>query len=789
MAVKLSPPATAFAKALRSLETGGLTYSDVLAEIKEMLAAGASPTELREILLSRDSIEPLSVQARVELLGLLNGAMLREKKRAAAAEALNLRPESAAPLQVNPEPVPAFTPASKPPSSRGADEAQRDAVPSSPPAPSAAETAAVARVAELETELGSVRAALESERTKSREAAKAAASAAADSLASLEAARSHLNEAAEDAERYRAETISLRNELSQRDSNLAQLRQALTKRDSQLAALTLEHTELSTALETRVKNVAQLGTDLQAARAREAALTADLAKARTVLESEQNRAQGNSKSLVDKLVAAEAQARTLRDALAAREAELSTLQREHANQTTVLQAQRKGGTQMDADLQAARARADALAGELKASQEAAHGLNIRLERSESVLATVRAELEDVKREPDSQTIILPGAPAGQMQQPSAAPQHSQVIKFPQAPPSAAHMPTVKLESEPAAAHVTPVAAAAPVRASKGKKFVSPRLVAIAAVVMVAAIAVWMFSRRTPAPEETKAPVPVAEVPAAGKTIRDCPTCPVMTVLPTGRFKQGSPGGEGNTPSFERPQHWVNIGKSIAMSTTPVTVDEFGQFIAANGRDMQGCDTYDGDWKHRQDKSWKDPGFNQTGTHPVTCVSSNDAAAYAAWLSTQTGHRYRLPSASEWEYAARAGAEAVQPWGPVATDACRYANVADQSAADQYPGWRIFDCDDAYANTSPVGSFEANAFGLKDMLGNVFQWTDDCWNADYTGAPVDGSARSDGDCTQRELRGGSWFSSPDYVRANYRNRFAADYRTSSVGIRLVREVGP
>jgi formylglycine-generating enzyme required for sulfatase activity len=260
----------------------------------------------------------------------------------------------------------------------------------------------------------------------------------------------------------------------------------------------------------------------------------------------------------------------------------------------------------------------------------------------------------------------------------------------------------------------------------------------------------------------------------------------MTVLPAGRFKQGSPGG---APSFEQPLHWVAIGKPFAMSTTPVTVDEFASFVAASGRDVQGCDTYDGAWKHRTERSWKDPGFSQTGTHPVICVSSNDAAAYAGWLSTQTGHKYRLPSASEWEFAARTGGEAEQPWGAIATDACRYANVADQSAADQYPGWHIFGCDDAYVYTSPVGTFEPNAFGLKDMLGNVIQWTEDCWNADYTGAPVNGSARTDGDCGQRELRGSSWFSSPDFVRASYRNHFAADYRATSIGIRVVRELQP
>jgi formylglycine-generating enzyme required for sulfatase activity len=307
---------------------------------------------------------------------------------------------------------------------------------------------------------------------------------------------------------------------------------------------------------------------------------------------------------------------------------------------------------------------------------------------------------------------------------------------------------------------------------------------IAAVVALAAVAwFWFFVHHAPAP--TKVPAGYsAALPNPGTLIRDCPTCPAMTVLPAGRFKQGSARAAS---SFEKPQHWVIIGRPVAMSTNLVTVNEFRQFIAATGRDMQGCDTYDGEWKHRAKSSWTDPGFIQTGTHPVTCASWNDADAYAQWLSTQTGHRYRLPSASEWEYAARAGGEAVQPWNPNGSGVCAYANVADRSAAHRYPGWLVFACEDGYVNTSPVGSFKPNPFGLNDMLGNVFQWTQDCWHADYTGAPIDGSARTDGNCSERELRGGSWFSSPGYVRANYRNHFAADYRTSSVGIRLVRDI--
>jgi len=272
-------------------------------------------------------------------------------------------------------------------------------------------------------------------------------------------------------------------------------------------------------------------------------------------------------------------------------------------------------------------------------------------------------------------------------------------------------------------------------------------------------------------------------------LRDCPTCPGMTVLPAGRFKQGSAGTDTGSASFDKPQHWVVIGRPFAMSTNAVTLDEFREFITAAGRDMQGCDVYDGEWKHQPESSWENPGFVQSGSHPVTCASWADAQAYAAWLSTKTGHRYRLPSSSEWEYAARAGGEAEHPWNPDGLGACASANVADQSAARRYPGWTVFGCDDGYIFTAPVGSFKASAFGLNDMLGNVFQWTEDCWHEDYKSAPIDGSARTDGDCSEHELRGGSWFTTPAFVRASYRNHFAANYRTSSVGIRLVRDLAP
>ncbi len=356
--------------------------------------------------------------------------------------------------------------------------------------------------------------------------------------------------------------------------------------------------------------------------------------------------------------------------------------------------------------------------------------------------------------------------------------------------------------------------AEPAARSTGNLRLAASVATLLGLVSLAGLAAWLarqppLTARVPTPAPAAAPAPPASPatpatqpaashaapphaapPRAGTMLRDCPTCPQMTVLPTGNFQQGADDSPTTTTSdFEKPRHAVVIAYTLAMANRDVTVGDFREFVAATQRDMRGCDVYDGQWRHKTKASWADPGFEQSDAHPVTCISWNDAVAYAEWLSAKTGHRYRLPSASEWEYAARAGGSAALPWGSEPSAACDNANVADQRAAHRYPGWDVFACDDGYVHTAPVSTYKPNAFGLDDMLGNVFQWTLDCWRADYTGAPNDGAASQDGDCTQRELRGGSWFSEPAYVRPAYRNHFAADYRTSSVGFRLVREDTP
>jgi formylglycine-generating enzyme required for sulfatase activity/predicted Ser/Thr protein kinase len=288
---------------------------------------------------------------------------------------------------------------------------------------------------------------------------------------------------------------------------------------------------------------------------------------------------------------------------------------------------------------------------------------------------------------------------------------------------------------------------------------------------------WLAAHRAPG----------VVLPRQGEVFRDCPTCPLMKALPPGAFAQGAAESQADATPIEKPQHAVNISYLLGMGVYEITVGEFREFAAATHHKSAGCQMYDGTWRASSELNWNNVGYTQTATHPVACVSWRDAREYAAWLSHKTGQRYRLPSDSEWEYAARAGSAARRPWDTTVEAACTAANVADQTAARQYPGWKVHPCSDGYIYSSPVGSFQPNEFGLYDMLGNVFEWVQDCWHPDYKGAPADGAAWLSGDCSQRDMRGGSWFTAPSLVSASARNRFEDTYRSNSVGFRLVREI--
>ena len=267
--------------------------------------------------------------------------------------------------------------------------------------------------------------------------------------------------------------------------------------------------------------------------------------------------------------------------------------------------------------------------------------------------------------------------------------------------------------------------------------------------------------------------------------------PDMLRIPGGSFQMGSTEGE----DAEKPVRRVSV-RAFELARTEVTRGQFRAFVDATGYrtdaeknagDKQGCYAYRGgnefDWK--AGSSWRDPGFEQSDSHPVVCVSWNDAEAYIDWLNGETGQRYRLPSEAEWEYAARAGSSTKYSFGDDAEQLCRYVNVADRSTKDRFGGWTVANCSDGHVFTAAVGRFRANGFGLKDMHGNVWEWIGDCWNGSYSGAPSNGKAWTRGDCGRRVLRGGSWLNGPSGLRSASRNWDTRGARGNYLGFRLAR----
>lgn len=283
---------------------------------------------------------------------------------------------------------------------------------------------------------------------------------------------------------------------------------------------------------------------------------------------------------------------------------------------------------------------------------------------------------------------------------------------------------------------------------------------------------------------------------SGKTFRDCANCPEMLVIPAGSFEMGSPASEMGRFADEGPQHRVTIAQPFALGKFEVTVGEFRHFVLATGllTDAQtgaggkkGCYGWkDGRLDWHMDRHWENPGFAQSEQHPATCLSWNDAQLYVNWLASITGRLYRLPSAAEWEYAARAATTTTPPWSDGADHECKHHNITDTTKGPGGRAWSVNQvCSDGYFFPAPVGSYRANGFGLHDMIGNVWEWTQDCRNANHRGAPVDGRARTGVKCQVRELRGGSWFSGVESARTARRIFGLAESRVSSYGFRVAR----
>jgi formylglycine-generating enzyme required for sulfatase activity len=243
---------------------------------------------------------------------------------------------------------------------------------------------------------------------------------------------------------------------------------------------------------------------------------------------------------------------------------------------------------------------------------------------------------------------------------------------------------------------------------------------------------------------------------SGNVFRECAKdCPEMVVIPEGSFMMGSATNEKGRYSNEGPQHKVTIAKPFAVS----------KFDFA---DWDAC------WSVGGCPQISDSGYGR-GSKPVINVNWDDARQYVAWLSKMTGQPYRLLTEAEWEYAARAGTTTAYFWG----DEIGKGNANCNGCGSKWDA----------RQTSPVGSFKPNEFGLYDMAGNVVQWVQDCYNDDYKGAPIDGSAWTSGDCSLRCVRSGSWYFQPVYLRVAYRFRISPSFRGTSVGFRVGRTLNP
>ena len=259
--------------------------------------------------------------------------------------------------------------------------------------------------------------------------------------------------------------------------------------------------------------------------------------------------------------------------------------------------------------------------------------------------------------------------------------------------------------------------------------------------------------RTPAPAPPPAAPqpPAASQPAASQAaIRDCPQCPEIVLIAAGAFEMGST----EMFDFEAPVHQVSIRKPFYIGRREVTFEEWDVCIAEGG-----C-------KQRPD----DRGMGRA-RRPAIDLDWDDAKGYTAWLSQKTGHTYRLPSESEWEYVARAGSTTTYPWG----------KTVDKDKAN------CIGCTtDPLKKAVDTGSFKPNAFGIYDMTGNAAEWVEDCWNDNYRGAPADGSAWTKPQCRERVLRGGSFNNDPRYLRSAARFKYDHDVRFYTNGFRVVRE---
>ncbi len=272
----------------------------------------------------------------------------------------------------------------------------------------------------------------------------------------------------------------------------------------------------------------------------------------------------------------------------------------------------------------------------------------------------------------------------------------------------------------------------------------------------------------------------------------------MVFIPAGEFMMGSPAGEKDRWDEEGPVHRVRITKPFYLGKYEVMRGQFAVFVNdTNYRtdaEKEGWAYYAWDGKSLgkvDGASWRKVGFAQADDHPVVCVSYNDAAAFCGWLSRQAGSAAVLPTEAQWEYACRGGTRTAHPWGDDPDDGRGWCNAVDQTAERQFPAWTTvfwgFNWDDGFVFTSPVGYYKANAFGLHDMLGNVWEWCSDWYGEKYYGESPGNDPPGPNDGALRVLRGGSWRSNTLNCRSADRVRYSPDRRVSDLGFRLALDL--
>ncbi|QEH38792.1 Serine/threonine-protein kinase pkn1 [Aquisphaera giovannonii] len=267
----------------------------------------------------------------------------------------------------------------------------------------------------------------------------------------------------------------------------------------------------------------------------------------------------------------------------------------------------------------------------------------------------------------------------------------------------------------------------------------------------------------------------------------------LVPIPAGSFLMGSADDE-DAEDDEKPAHPARITRPFHLGATEVTVGQFRRFVEATGyrteaeRGGKGCRGWNeskGRFEADPKYNWRDPGFPQTDEHPVSNVTWNDAAAFCAWLGSKEAATYRLPTEAEWEYACRAGTTSRYASGPDPESLASVGNVADGTARAKFPDWTTIAARDGHAFAAPVGRFPANAWGLHDMHGNVWEWCRDGYDehAYEHAAPDDPAGPSE--APRRVYRGGSWADDPRYARSARRVGVKPDYRCYDLGFRVAR----